>query len=160
MIDTMVFNTAAVAAAHILANKNSNEVLEAPISSDYHYYDLVIKKFFKFPIVKVATGKFPDVKIKTINSQTLWVSQHWLFHDEECQANPINYVNENLEKYLSFDVWDYLKEDVMRKYLDGVKADYDIALDESKLNYTTKVSWVVDRHTEKDRIEILSSYWS
>lgn len=152
----MVFNVAAIAAAHVLNNKDSNEQAELPIQEDYHYYDLVIKKFFKFPIVKVATGEFPDIKFKTINSQTLWVSQHWLFHDEECKANPINYVNENLEKYLSFDVWDYLKEDVIRKYLDGVKVDYDITLVESKLNYTTKALWVVDRHTKEDRVEILS----
>jgi hypothetical protein len=152
----MVFNVAAIAAAHVMDNKSNDEQAELPAQEDCHYYDLVIKKFFKFPITKVAIGKFPDVKIKTINSQTLWVSQHWLFYDKECQANPINYVNENLEKYLSFGVWDYLKEDVIRKYLDGVKADYDIVLDRSELNYTTKVSWVVDRHTKEDRVEILS----
>ena len=157
----MVFNVAAIAAAHAMKEaskvKNNTEILGVS-DNDYHYYDLVIKKFFKFPIIKVATGKFPDITIKTINSQTLWVSQHWLFHDEECQGSPANYVNENLEKYLLFSVWDYLKEDVIRKYLDGVKSDYDIILDESKLNYTTKVSWVVDRCTKKDRVEVLCSY--
>ena len=153
----MVFNVAAIAAARVMNNKNTDETSELPVQEDYHYYELVIKKFFKFPIIKVATGKFPDIKIKTINSQTLWVSQHWLFHDEECQGNPANYVDENLEKYLSFGVWDHLKDDVIHKYLDGVKADYDIILDESKLNYTTKSAWVVDKITEDARIEVLSS---
>lgn len=152
----MVYNVAAIAAAHIINNENNNEQVELQVQEDYHYYDLVIKKFFKFLVIKVAVNEFPDFKIKTVNSQTLWVSQHWLFFDEECQANPINYVNENLEKYLSFGVWDYLKEDVICKYLEGVKTDYDITLDESKLNYTTKVSWVVDRYTKEDRVEILS----
>lgn len=152
----MVYNVAAIAAAHAMNNKNNNEQEELPVPEGYHYYDLVIKKFFKFPIIKIATGKFPDPKVKTVNSQTLWVSQHWLFSDEECKGNPANYVKENLEKYLSFSVWDYLKEDAIHKYLNGVKSDYGIALDESGLNYTTKSTWVIDRHTKDDRVEILS----
>ncbi len=153
----MVYNVAAIAAAHVMNNKNSNEQEELPVPEDYHYYDLVIKKFFKFPIIKVATGKFPDLKVKTINSQTLWVSQHWFFSDEECKGNPANYVKENLEKYLLFSIWDYLKEDVIHKYLDGVKSDYDITLDKSALRYEIRNAWVVDQITEDNRIEILSS---
>jgi hypothetical protein len=152
----MVYNVAAIAAAHVMNNKNNNEQEELPVPENYHYYDLVIKKFFKFPVIKVLIDEFPEFKIKTVNSQTLWVSQHWIFQDEDCNGKPINYVKENLEKYLAFSVWDYLKEDVIHKYLDGVKSDYDITLDESELNYDTKFTWVVDRITKDDRVEILS----
>jgi hypothetical protein len=156
----MVFNTAAVAAAHLINNDIDSidqEILEVAAVADYHYYDLVIKKFYSFPVIKVAVNEFPELKIKTVNSQTLWVSQHWIFQDEECQGKPINYVNENLEKYLKFNVWDRLEEDVLNKYLDSVKADYGVTLDKSELVYTTKTAWVVDIITEDDRVEILSS---
>lgn len=159
----MVFNVAAIAAAHAMketSNIESNTEILGVSDNSYHYYDLVLKKFFKFPIIKVATGKFPNLKIKTIDSQTLWMSQHFLFDAEDCQENPANYVEQNLERFASLDVWEYKEKEAIHKYLEGVKSDYGITLDESKLDYTTKVSWVVDRHTEKDRIEILSSYWS
>ncbi len=156
----MVFNIAAIAAAHAMNNKNNNEydtaLANIPVVEDYHYYDLVIKKFFKFPITKIAVGDFPNISIKTINSQTLWISQHFMFSDVDCNDNPANYVKQNLERLVSLKVWEYKEKEAIHKYLEGVKTDYGIILDESKLNYTTKFSWVVDRHTKKDRVEVLS----
>jgi hypothetical protein len=156
----MVFNTAAVAAAHLINNDIDSidqEILEVAAVADYHYYDLVIKKFYSFPVIKVAVNEFPELKIKTVNSQTLSVSLHWIFQDEECQGKPINYVNENLEKYLKFSVWDHLEEDVLNKYLDELRADYEVVLDKSSLRYETRTAWVVDRITDDKRIEILNS---
>jgi hypothetical protein len=156
----MVFNTAAIAAANLINNAIDSvdkEILEVATVADYHHYDLVIKKFYRFPVIKVVVNEFPEFKIKTVNSQTLWVSQHWIFQDEDCNGKPINYVKENLEKYLAFRVWDHLEEDVLNKYLDGVKTDYGATLDKSRLKYETRTAWVVDRITEDDRIEILSS---
>jgi hypothetical protein len=153
----MVYNVAAIAAAHAMNTKNTDKTSETTTAEKYHYYQLVIKKFFKFPVIKKAICEFPNIKTKTINSQTLWVSQHWIFHDAECDGKPSNYVNENLDRYLTLGVWDYLEKDVFNKYLDGVKADYGVTLDKSELIYTTKTAWVVDIITEDDRVEILSS---
>lgn len=159
----MVFNVAAIAATHTMKEtsnvENNTEILGVSDNS-YHCYDLVLKKFFKFPIIKVATGKFPNLKIKTIANQTLWISQHFLFDVEDCQDKPRNYVEQNLERFASLDVWKYKEKEAIHKYLEGVKSDYGIILDETKLKYTTNFSWVVDKHTKKDRVEILSSYWS
>jgi hypothetical protein len=157
----MVFNTAAITAAHAMketSNIESNIEILGASDNEYHYYDLVIKKFFRFPVIKVLIDEFPEFKIKTVNSQTLWVSQHWIFQDEDCKGKPINYVKENLEKYLAFSVWDRLEEDVLNKYLDGVTTDYGATLDKSSLKYETRTAWVVDRITKDDRIEVLSSY--
>lgn len=159
----MVFNVAAIAAAHAMKEtsnvENNTEILNT--SDEYHhYYDLVIKKFFRFPVIKVAVGEFPNLVIKTINSQTLWISQHFLFSAEDCQETPANYVKQNLERFSSLRVWEQKEKEALHRYLEKVKSDYNITLDETKLKYTTNFSWVVDRHTKKDRVEVLSSYWS
>lgn len=157
----MVFNVAAIAATRMMKEtsnvENNTEILGVSDNS-YHYYDLVLKKFFKFPIIKVATGKFPNLKIKTIDSQTLCTSQHFLFDAEDCQENPANYVEQNLERLTSLGVWECKEKEAIHKYLEEVKSDYGVILDEAKLNYTAKFSWVVDRYTKEDRAEVLSSY--
>ena len=149
-----MINVAAIAAAS--QAKKQEPAIKYTYNPRYIDYELVIYKYYKFPMLKLLAGYLPNAKLVTIDSKTLGKSYMFSFTIDTEKETLNKYIEENLERYLTSEIWQVVDQEATKLYIEEINKEYDFYIKPGQYTCSTSARWVVRRQTEDGVEEILS----
>jgi hypothetical protein len=146
----MVFNVAAIAAAH---NSRSSDLgfitNEIPITgSGEHRYYLIVTKYYTYPEVVFLTKT--AFKVVKVAEQTLAKSHMISFLAKEGLEKLRELtINEYLPKVDQLDLWQEVEQEVRELYINKVQSDYGVSFTDQLGSPTVVTKWRVDQEFTK-----------
>ena len=151
-----VIPVAAIAAANQNNKKEPTVEFYNPNKYRYINYNLVIYKYYNFPMTRLFIGELPNTKLIAIPDKTLCKSYMFSFTLDIEKATLNQYLEENLERYLNSAIWQYIDEEVAKVYIDNINNEYDFCIKPGQYNCTTSIRWTVQQYTKDGVEEVLS----
>lgn len=170
----IIVPVAAISAAY--KQKEQNGFYENPTVSTTPQsirYTVEIRKYFTFANYTMITGdylrppdfqppafaeltKIPGVSYTRVPSRTIGKVRLFNFVLDVGQS-PIEYVKQNLDTFLSSDVWGNTEQEVIKMYLDWAKNEYEVNIDEDKLIYVPRIFYEIHTYTNEGKLVTLYS---
>ncbi len=148
-------NVAAIAAA-TQVNKQESAITR-DYSPRYIDYELVIYKYYKFPVAKLLVGELPNAKVVTIDSKTLGKSYVFSFTLDTEKYTLAKYVEDNLDRYLRSEVRQFVDQEAAQLYIEEINKEYNFYIKPGQYSCITSTHWAVRRRTDDGIEEVLSS---
>jgi hypothetical protein len=153
-----------IAACSNGAYKKEHEPYSEYIDSDFNvFYVLKVRKYYHFePMILVTNqtdlctnlfGKYicqSDVLLKTVKAEpkSLFIEHHFSIYKDKCSnsigKNVFEYVEQNIERFISSSVWDSSDEQALNTYIKELNRKYNITIDKNSLEYTNQFCWEVE----------------
>ena len=148
-------NVAAIVAASQVNKQES--ATEGTYISRYIDYELVIYKYYKFPVTKLLVGELSNAKVVTVDSKTLGKSYMFSFTLDTEKETVNTYIENNLERYLNSNIWQLVDQEAAQVYINEINKEYDLCIKPGQYSCSTSTHWAVRRRTEDGIEEVLSS---
>mgnify|MGYP003292382620 FL=1 len=108
------------------------------------YFKLILKKYYKFPEMKVADFFESELFVKSVMSRTFCCIQDFIFYVEPNESLDRR-TKEEVAKYSAPEYWECQDKDAVKSYLSDLVLDPGIfSLTEDKVKYDIQFAWELE----------------